>query len=204
MTTSLPAWQALRAHADTLRGTHMRDWFDGPRGPLRAERFTAEACGLTLDYAKNRITGETLELLLTLAGQAGVAERRDAMFGGEPVNTTEHRAALHIALRAYPEDGYRALGVPVGADVAAVLAQIERFAGAVRSGAWAGSDGRAITDIVNIGIGGSDLGPRMVCRAWPTRRPTRRPLARACTLSPMSTAAIWHARCPGWMPPPRW
>ncbi|UIF90715.1 glucose-6-phosphate isomerase [Cupriavidus sp. UYPR2.512] len=165
MTTSLPAWQALRAHADTLRGTHMRDWFDGPRGLLRAERFTAEACGLTLDYAKNRITGETLALLFTLAGQAGVAERRDAMFCGEPVNTTEHRAALHIALRAYPEDGYRALGVPVGADVAAVLAQIERFAGAVRSGAWTGSDGRAITDIVNIGIGGSDLGPRMVCRA---------------------------------------
>jgi glucose-6-phosphate isomerase len=165
MTTSLPAWQALRAHADTLRGTHMRDWFEGPRGPLRAERFTAEACGLTLDYAKNRITDETLALLFTLAGQARVAERRDAMFGGEPVNTTEHRAALHIALRAYPEDGYRALGVPVGADVATVLAQIERFANAVRSGAWTGFDGRAITDVVNIGIGGSDLGPRMVCRA---------------------------------------
>ncbi|WP_432260681.1 glucose-6-phosphate isomerase [Cupriavidus sp. TMH.W2] len=165
MTTSLPAWQALRAHADTLRGTHMRDWFDGPRGPLRAERFTAEACGLMLDYAKNRITDDTLALLFALAGEARVAERRDAMFAGEPVNTTEHRAALHIALRAYPEDGYRALGVSVGADVAAVLAQMERFAGAVRGGAWTGFDGRAITDIVNIGIGGSDLGPRMVCRA---------------------------------------
>ncbi len=165
MTTSLPAWQALRAHADTLRGTHMRDWFDGPRGPLRAERFTAEACGLMLDYAKNRITDDTLALLFALADQARVAERRDAMFAGEPVNTTEHRAALHIALRAYPEDGYRALGVPVGTDVATVLAQMERFAGAVRSGAWTGFDGRKMTDIVNIGIGGSDLGPRMVCRA---------------------------------------
>lgn len=165
MSTSLPAWQALRAHADTLRGTHMRDWFDGPRGPLRAERFTAQACGLMLDYAKNRITDDTLALLFALAGEARVAERRDAMFAGEPVNTTEHRAALHIALRAYPEDGYRALGVPVGADVAAVLAQMERFAGAVRGGAWTGFDGRTMTDIVNIGIGGSDLGPRMVCRA---------------------------------------
>ncbi|SPD59806.1 glucose-6-phosphate isomerase [Cupriavidus neocaledonicus] len=168
MTTSLPAWKALRAHADSLRGTHMRDWFDGPHGAARAERFTAEACGLTLDYAKNRITDETLALLFALAAQARVAERRDSMYAGEPVNVTEHRAALHIALRAYPEDGYRALGVPVGAQVAEVLAQMARFAEAVRSGAWTGFDGRAITDVVNIGIGGSDLGPRMVCRALAT------------------------------------
>ncbi|MFS8973410.1 glucose-6-phosphate isomerase [Cupriavidus necator] len=165
MTTSLPAWHTLREHANTLRGTHMRDWFDGEHGQARAERYVAQACGLTLDYAKNRITDETLALLFALATQAQVGERRDAMFAGEPVNTTERRAALHIALRAYPEDGYRALGVPVGDDVAAVLAQMERFAGAVRSGTWTGFDGRAITDVVNIGIGGSDLGPRMVCRA---------------------------------------
>ncbi|WP_439685962.1 glucose-6-phosphate isomerase [Cupriavidus oxalaticus] len=165
MTTTLPAWQVLRAHAETLRHAHMRNWFDGPPGLARAERFTAEACGLTLDYAKNRITDETLQLLLDLAAQTRVGERRDAMFAGEPVNTTERRAALHVALRAYPEDGYRALGVPVGEDVAAVLGQMERFADAVRSGAWTGFDGRAITDVVNIGIGGSDLGPRMVCRA---------------------------------------
>ncbi|MDQ0142368.1 glucose-6-phosphate isomerase [Cupriavidus necator] len=165
MSTSLPAWQALRAHADALRGTHMRDWFDGPQGPARAARFTAEACGLTLDYAKNRITDETLALLFALAAQARVSERRDAMYAGEPVNVTEHRAALHIALRGYPEDGYRAQGEPVGAQVGAVLAQMARFADAVRSGAWTGFDGRAITDVVNIGIGGSDLGPRMVCRA---------------------------------------
>lgn len=165
MTTSLPAWHALRAHADTLCGTHMRDWFDGPLGQSRAERYVAEACGLTLDYAKNRITDETLALLFALAAEARVGERRDAMFAGEAVNTTEHRAALHVALRAYPEDGYRALGVAVGDDVARVLAQMERFAGAVRSGAWTGFDGRTITDVVNIGIGGSDLGPRMVCRA---------------------------------------
>jgi len=165
MSTSLPAWQALREHAASLRGTHMREWFDGPEGQARSDRFVAEACGLTLDYAKNRITGETLALLFELAAQAGVSERRDAMFAGEPVNTTEHRAALHMALRAWPEDGYRALGMPVGTDVAAVLAQMERFANALRSGAWTGFDGRAITDVVNIGIGGSDLGPRMVCRA---------------------------------------
>ncbi|WP_354686443.1 glucose-6-phosphate isomerase [Cupriavidus necator] len=165
MTTSLPAWHALREHADILRGAHMRDWFAGQHGQARAERYVAEACGLTLDYAKNRISDETLALLFALAAQARVGERRDAMFAGEPVNTTEHRAALHIALRAYPEDGYRALGVPVGEDVAAVLAQMERFADAVRGGTWTGFDGRAITDVVNIGIGGSDLGPRMVCRA---------------------------------------
>jgi len=165
MSTTLPAWQALREHAAALRSAHMRDWFAGPPGQLRAERFMAEACGLTLDYAKNRITEETMALLFKLAAQARVAGRRDAMFAGEPVNTTERRAALHMALRALPGDGFRALGVPVGAKVAAVLAQMERFAHAVRSGAWTGFDGRAITDVVNIGIGGSDLGPRMVCRA---------------------------------------
>jgi glucose-6-phosphate isomerase len=165
MSTSLPAWQALREHAARIRLTHMRDWFAEPHGQARSERLTAEACGLTLDYAKNRVTEETLALLFELADQARVRERRDAMFAGEPVNTTERRAALHMALRARPGDGYRALGMPVEADVSAVLAQMERFAQEVRSGAWTGFDGRAMTDVVNIGIGGSDLGPRMVCRA---------------------------------------
>nr|WP_315596900.1 glucose-6-phosphate isomerase [uncultured Cupriavidus sp.] len=165
MLTSLPAWQALRHHAAKIRQTHMRDWFAGPHGQARSERLTAEACGLTLDYAKNRVTEETLNLLFELARQARVCERRDAMFAGEPVNTTERRAALHMALRARPGDDYRALGVPVEPDVSAVLAQMERFAHEVRSGTWTGFDGRAITDVVNIGIGGSDLGPRMVCRA---------------------------------------
>ncbi len=165
MSTSLPAWQVLREHAASIRRIHMRDWFAGPPGQARSERLTAEACGLTLDYAKNRITEETLALLFELARQARVCERRDAMFAGEPVNTTERRAALHMALRAHPGDGYRALGVPVEADVSAVLAQMERFAHEVRSGTWTGFDGRAIRDVVNIGIGGSDLGPRMVCRA---------------------------------------
>jgi len=165
MSTHLPAWRALRAHAAALRGTHMRDWFTGPAGEARAERFVAEACGLTLDYAKNRITDETVALLADLATEAGLCDRRDAMFAGEPVNNTERRAALHMALRAYPGDAFHAQGVPVEADVAAVLAQMERFANDVRSGAWTGFSGSAITDVVNIGIGGSDLGPRMVCRA---------------------------------------
>ncbi|QYY34202.1 glucose-6-phosphate isomerase (plasmid) [Cupriavidus pinatubonensis] len=165
MSTSLPAWRVLCAHAARIRHIHMRDWFAGPSGQARSERLTVEACGLTLDYAKNRVTEDTLTLLLALARQARVCERRDAMFAGEPVNTTERRAALHMALRAHLGDGYRALGVPVEADVSAVLVQMERFAHEVRSGDWTGFDGRAITDVINIGIGGSDLGPRMVCRA---------------------------------------
>ncbi|WP_029050208.1 glucose-6-phosphate isomerase [Cupriavidus sp. amp6] len=165
MSTSLPAWQALCEHAAKIRHIHMRDWFAGPHGQIRSKHMTAAACGLTLDYAKNRVTEETLCLLLDLARQAHVCERRDEMFAGEPVNTTERRAALHMALRARPGDDYRALGVPVEADVSAVLAQMELFAHEVRNGTWTGFDGRAITDVVNIGIGGSDLGPRMVCRA---------------------------------------
>ncbi|MDF3885296.1 glucose-6-phosphate isomerase, partial [Cupriavidus basilensis] len=165
MSHHLPSWQRLQAHAQVIRDAHLRDWFDGEQGEARGARFVAEAAGLTLDYAKNRVTDTTMALLFELASEAGVATRRDAMYRGEAVNTTERRAALHMALRAWPEDGFHAQGVPVAGDVAAVLAQMERFSGAVRGGTWRGWNGRVITDVVNIGIGGSDLGPRMVCRA---------------------------------------
>ncbi|MDF3834735.1 glucose-6-phosphate isomerase, partial [Cupriavidus basilensis] len=162
---SLPTWRRLEAHVQAIRHAHLRDWFDGPQGEARGAGFVAEAAGLTLDYAKNRVTDTTMALLFALADEAGVSARRDAMYRGEAVNTTERRAALHMALRAWPEDGFHAQGVAVAGDVAAVLAQMERFSGAVRGGAWRGWDGRRITDVINIGIGGSDLGPRMVCRA---------------------------------------
>ncbi len=163
--SSLPAWQALQAHAESIRHVHLRDWFAGAAGEARSTAFTLEAAGLTLDYAKNRVDAGAIALLHELAQQAGVLCKRDAMFRGEPVNTTERRAALHMALRARPEDGFQAAGVPVAAEVEAVLARMARFAGAVREGAWRGWDGRAITDVIHLGIGGSDLGPRMVCRA---------------------------------------
>ncbi|MBB1630484.1 glucose-6-phosphate isomerase [Cupriavidus sp. UME77] len=162
---SLPTWQRLQAHAQTIRHAHLRDWFDGQQGEARSAGFVAEAAGLTLDYAKNRVTDTTMALLFALADEAGVSARRDAMYRGEAVNTTERRAALHMALRAWPQDGFHAQGVAVADDVAAVLSQMERFADAVRGGTWRGWNGRRITDVINIGIGGSDLGPRMVCRA---------------------------------------
>ncbi|MGO4331162.1 glucose-6-phosphate isomerase [Cupriavidus sp. 2TAF22] len=165
MSQSLPSWHRLQIHAQTIRQARLRDWFEGRAGEARGASFVVEAAGLTLDYAKNRVDDTTLNLLFALASEAGVAERRDAMFRGEPVNVTERRAALHVALRARPEDDFQAQGVPVAGEVAAVLAQMERFTEAVRGGEWRGWDGRVITDVVNIGIGGSDLGPRMVCRA---------------------------------------
>jgi len=157
---SLPTWQRLQAHAQTIRHAHLRDWFDGQQGEARGAGFVAEAAGLTLDYAKNRVTDTTMALLFALADEAGVSARRDAMYRGEAVNTTERRAALHMALRAWPQDGFHAQGVAVAGDVAAVLSQMERFADAVRGGTWRGWNGRRITDVINIGIGGSDLGPR--------------------------------------------
>ncbi|MGO4306851.1 glucose-6-phosphate isomerase [Cupriavidus sp. RAF12] len=172
MSHTLPAWRALEIHAESLRHAHMRDWFEGEAGAARSQQFVVEAAGLTLDYAKNLITAETLSLLRDLANQIGLVQRREAMFRGETVNTTECRAALHMALRAHPSDDYRAQGLAVTATVAAVLDQMARFADAVRSGRWRGHDGQTITDVVNIGIGGSDLGPRMVCRALGHLDPT--------------------------------
>src|SRR5205823_9126983 len=131
--------------------------------PQRFERLSLDAAGLFLDYSKNRLDGRTLALLAELARERGVERLRDAMFAGEKINLTEGRAVLHTALRAPREQQITVDGQDVSADVHAVLARVKTFSDAVRSGAWLGHTGKQITDIVNIGIGGSDLGPKMVC-----------------------------------------
>ena len=157
---SLHSWSALSAHYEQIRDERLRDWFAADTGtPSRAERFTVEGGGLLADFSKNRITDETLRLLVALADEAGVATRRDAMFAGEVVNPTEGRAALHTALRATAADA------PFHAQVAAERAKMAAFAERVRSGAWTGYTGKRIRHVVNIGIGGSDLGPKMVVHA---------------------------------------
>jgi glucose-6-phosphate isomerase len=157
------AWQALATHHRKIAGVHLRTLFaDDPR---RGERLAAEAAGLYLDYSKNRITDETLRLLLALADESGVRERIDAMFRGEPINVTEHRAVLHVALRTPPGRSLVVEGRNVVADVHEVLGRMADFSNRVRTGAWTGHTGRRIRNVVNIGIGGSDLGPVMVYEA---------------------------------------
>ncbi|HTI18357.1 MAG TPA: glucose-6-phosphate isomerase [Trinickia sp.] len=156
----LSSWSALKAHYEKIRDARLRDWFAEDRGtPSRAERFTFEGGGLVADFSKNRITDETLRLLVALAREAGVEARRDAMFAGHIVNPTEGRAALHTALRATRDDA------PYHAEVIAERAKMAAFADRVRSGAWTGYTGKRIRHVVNIGIGGSDLGPKMVVHA---------------------------------------
>ena len=158
-----PAWQALQAHHAQIAGLHLRDWF--AQDPQRGERFTADGAGLHLDYSKNRIGGETLRLLLALANECGLRERIDAMWHGDKINTTEQRAVLHIALRAPRAAKFVVDGVDVVPQVHAVLERMGAFAERVRSGAWKGHGGRRIRNVVNIGIGGSDLGPVMAYEA---------------------------------------
>jgi glucose-6-phosphate isomerase len=158
-----PAWRALAAHAEEMQGTHLRDLFAGD--PERADRLTGEAAGIFLDYSKNRVTDETLRLLVELAEQAGVAGRRDAMFAGERINVTEDRSVLHVALRMPRDRSLVVDGVDVVAEVHAVLDRMAAFTDAVRSGVWTGATGKPIRNVVNIGIGGSDLGPVMAHRA---------------------------------------
>ena len=165
MSTTNPesVWQRLAAHRAELGEQHLNELFAAD--PTRAGRMQAEACGLFLDYSKNRVTDQTLQLLLELAKGSGLAQRRTAMFDGERINTTEQRAVLHTALRRPPSEIVMLDGRNVVADVVAVRERIARFAETVRCGDWLGYDGRPITDIVNIGIGGSDLGPLMACEA---------------------------------------
>jgi glucose-6-phosphate isomerase len=163
---SLPetsAWQALRAHFDEVRKTHLRELF--AEDPDRGERLTLQAEGLLLDYSKNRITDETIRLLLQLAEERRVAERRDAMFAGEKINLTEDRAVLHVALRAPREERIEVDGENVVPKVHEVLDRMAAFAQRVRTGEWQGHTGRRIRNVVNIGIGGSDLGPVMAYEA---------------------------------------
>ncbi len=161
--TARPAWKALQAHYQMIQPLHLRQLF--AEDPGRGERFTVEAAGLFLDYSKNRITDETLRLLLDLAEQTGLRARIDAMFSGEKINVTENRAVLHVALRAPKGASIRVDGQDVVPEVHAVLDKMTDFSNRVRTGAWKGHTGRRIKSVVNIGIGGSDLGPVMAYEA---------------------------------------
>jgi glucose-6-phosphate isomerase len=155
----LPAWKALEEHRRKSEGLHLRQLFDAD--PERASRLSLEACGLYLDYSKNLVTDETLRLLLDLAESSILRERRDAMFRGEKINSTEERAVLHVALRAPRDAEIRVDGENVVPAVHAVLDKMAGFAERVRNGNWKGHTGKRIRNLVNIGIGGSDLGPVM-------------------------------------------
>ncbi|HMU55907.1 MAG TPA: glucose-6-phosphate isomerase [Nitrospira sp.] len=161
--TSRPAWKALEAHHRTLRDVHLRTLF--ANDPGRGETLTAEAAGVFLDYSKNRITGDTLELLFRLADECGLRGKIDAMFRGERINETEGRAVLHVALRMPKGSSVVLDGVNVVAQVHAVLDRMAEFCTGVRSGAWKGHTGKRIRAVVNVGIGGSDLGPVMAYEA---------------------------------------
>jgi len=160
---SRPAWTALREHYEKVGALHLRELFAAD--PARGERLTAEAAGLYLDYSKNRITDETIALLAELASQSGLPERIEAMFAGERINTTENRSVLHVALRMPEGSTLIVDGTDVVAQVHEVLDAMAGFARRVRSGQWLGFTGKPIRNVVNIGIGGSDLGPVMAYEA---------------------------------------
>ena len=157
------AWKALEAHHQEIKDLHLRQLFADD--PKRGERMTAEGAGVHLDYSKNRVTGETLDRLIKLAEESGLRARIDAMFGGEQINVTEHRAVLHVALRAPQGASIMVDGANVVPEVHAVLDKMAGFANRVRSGEWKGHSGRRIRNVINIGIGGSDLGPVMAYEA---------------------------------------
>ncbi len=161
--TQRPAWKALADHYQKTRDLHLRTLF--AEDPKRGERFASEAIGIYFDYSKNRVTEETMRLLLGLAESSGLRERIDAMFQGEKINVTEQRAVLHVALRAPKEQSIVVDGENVMPTVHAVLDKMADFSNRVRSGAWQGYTGKRIRNIVNIGIGGSDLGPSMAYQA---------------------------------------
>ena len=161
--TDLPAWRALQQHQLEMVGLHMRELFAADS--RRFENFTLSVGDILFDYSKNRVTAQTMRLLCDLARQADLPSMIEAMFSGKKVNNTEGRAVLHVALRNGANRPIVVDGKDVMPDVNAVLAQMRTFSAGVRSGAWRGYTGRPIVDIVNIGIGGSDLGPKMVCEA---------------------------------------
>ncbi len=163
LSTQLPAWQALQAHYEAMKDVHMRDLFAAD--PRRFDKFSLRFDDILFDYSKNRITEETMGLLLALARQARLSDAIAAMFSGEKINVTEKRAVLHIALRNRSNRPILVDGEDVMPEVNRVLGKMRAFSEAVRAGAWRGFTGRRITDVVNIGIGGSDLGPKMVVRA---------------------------------------
>src|SRR4051794_26399096 len=158
-----PAYRALHAHHREIADAHLRDLFAADPG--RGTRLTAEAAGIFLDYSKHRVTDETLRLLVQLADECGLRDRTAAMFRGEKINVTENRAVLHVALRSPKDATIMVDGENVVPLVHAVLDKMAAFADRVRSGAWTGHTGKRIRAIVNIGIGGSDLGPVMAYEA---------------------------------------
>ncbi|HKO19589.1 MAG TPA: glucose-6-phosphate isomerase [Acidobacteriaceae bacterium] len=161
--SQLGSWNALAKHSQQIKTVTLRDLF--VQDPARGERLTVEADGIFLDYSKNRITGETLKLLLALADETGLRGRIDAMFRGEKINITENRAVLHVALRAPQGEQILVDGKNVVPEVHEVLDKMAGFADRIRSGAWKGSTGKRIRNVINIGIGGSDLGPVMAYEA---------------------------------------
>ena len=167
---TLPAWKKLKNHAKTAAAWQMRDLFAADSN--RFARFSLSAASLFLDYAKNRLNDETFSLLMELASQSRVEEKRDAMFAGSIFNNTEHRAVLHTALRAPKSATILFEGKNIVPEIHAVLDQMAAFTEQVHNGKWTGFTGKRITDVVHIGIGGSDLGPRMVCQAL---RPYQKP-----------------------------
>ncbi|HEX4225580.1 MAG TPA: glucose-6-phosphate isomerase [Pseudonocardiaceae bacterium] len=167
-----PAWKELTAHRAQFQDAHLRELFTDD--PARGERFTAEGAGVFLDYSKNHVTDETMALLLRLAEESGLAERIEAMFTGQKINVTEQRAVLHVALRAPKTEHIEVDGVDVVPGVHEVLDRMAHFADDLRSGTWRGHTGETINAVVNIGIGGSDLGPVMAYEAL--RHYTRRDL----------------------------
>jgi glucose-6-phosphate isomerase len=158
-----PAWKALEQHYAEISPRHLRDLFAADPG--RGERLTAEAAGLYLDYSKNRVTDETMALLVQLAQECRVEQRRDAMFRGDPINVSEHRSVLHVALRMPVGTSLVVDGVDVVAEVHQVLDRMTDFAESIRSGDWKGYTGKPIRNVINVGIGGSDLGPVMAYEA---------------------------------------
>ena len=161
--TERPAWKALQAHYEAIRGTHLRKIFGDD--PQRGERMAVEAEGLYFDYSKHRVTAETIRLLIALADEAGLRERIDAMFRGDKINVTEKRAVLHVALRAPRDATIMVDAQNVVPEVHQVLDRMTDFSNRVRGGAWQGHTGKRIRAVVNIGIGGSDLGPVMAYEA---------------------------------------
>jgi glucose-6-phosphate isomerase len=161
--TKRKAWKKLLTHYKKIHQLHLRDFFSGD--PLRGERMTMEAEGIFLDYSKNRVTDETLKLLLKLAEEAGLRSKIDAMFRGDKINVTENRAVLHVALRAPKGATFLVDGENVVPEVHAVLDKMSDFSNRVRGGEWKGFTGKAIRNVINIGIGGSDLGPVMAYEA---------------------------------------
>jgi glucose-6-phosphate isomerase len=162
-TITRKAWKVLQHHADAIRSTHLREFFESDSE--RGERFTVQAAGLFLDYSKNRVTEETIQLLIHLAEESGLKHRIEAMFRGDRINTTENRSVLHVALRAPRDATILVDGHNVVPDVHEVLDKMSEFCISVRSGTWVGHTGKRIRNVINIGIGGSDLGPVMAYEA---------------------------------------